>query len=274
MRVPSFAVWEVAVFVLNVLAFILVGFQLKAIAGRMTVTTGMRYALIAATVCAVVIAARIAWVTGAAALSRWRCRPRPDGKPGPRDAVALTGRAAVVAGWSGMRGTVTLAAALALPTNFPYRDLILTTAFGVTLGTLVLQGLTLRPLLLHLQLEDDDTVGREVRLARVQALRAAVAAIETCPGAESVELVRHRYDLQLRRAEIEYASDAAPGATRDWASAPDETSHDDAVVVRTALDAQRKRIMALRADGTIGDAAFQQVETELDMRPSSAGRRW
>jgi NhaP-type Na+/H+ or K+/H+ antiporter len=73
-----------------------------------------------------------------------------------------------------MRGTVTLAAALALPVGgeggapFPYRDLILVTAFGVVLGTLVLQGLTLRPLLLRLRLEDDGAVDREVRLARVE----------------------------------------------------------------------------------------------------------
>src|SRR5262249_10576227 len=130
-RIPSWAVWEVAVFVLNVLAFILVGFQLKSIASRATGATGVRYAAVAAAVCIVVILARIAWVTGVAALSRWRCRPRAKGMPGPLDAVGLTARGAAVVGWCGMRGTVTLAAALALPTAgaggeaFPYRDLII-----------------------------------------------------------------------------------------------------------------------------------------------------
>src|SRR3954463_3569032 len=142
-RIPAWAVWEVAVFVLNVLAFILVGFQLRSIAARVTGGVRVQYALVASAVCAAVILARIAWVTGAAAFSRWRCRPRPGGTPGPRDAVALTARGAAVVGWCGMRGTVTLAAALALPTGseggvpFPYRDLILVTAFGVVLGTLV-----------------------------------------------------------------------------------------------------------------------------------------
>src|SRR5215218_3151617 len=206
-RIPAWAVWEVAVFVLNVLAFILVGFQLKSIAARATGAVGTRYAAVAAAVCVAVILARIAWVTGAAAFSRWRCRPHPDGKPGPRDAVALTARGAAVVGWCGMRGTVTLAAALALPTGnqggvpFPYRDLILVTAFGVVLGTLVFQGLTLRPLLLRLRLEDDGTVGREVGFARIETLRAALEAAAACPGAETAELVRHRYELQLRRAE-------------------------------------------------------------------------
>src|SRR5829696_2000793 len=262
-RIPTWAVWEVAVFVLNVLAFILVGFQLKSIAARVTGATGLRFAAIAAAVTLAAIAARIAWVTGAAAFSRWRCRPHPDGKPGPRDAVALTAGAAAVVGWCGMRGTVTLAAALALPTGgqggvpFPYRDLILVTAFGVVLGTLVFQGLTLRPLLLRLRLEDDGTVDREVRFARVETLRAATEAAAAGPGAETAELVRHRYDLQLRRAEEELGAPEKAAADTDSREA-------DAAVVRAATEAARRRLVAIRADGTIGDAAFQRVEEELD----------
>jgi monovalent cation/hydrogen antiporter len=266
-RIPSWAVWEVTVFVLNVLAFILLGFQLKTIAARLTGTMGARYATVAAVVCAAVILARLAWVTGAAAFSRWRCRPRPSGKPGPKDAVALDRRSAALVGWCGMRGTVTIAAALALPTGFPYRDLMLVTAFGVVLGTLVLQGLTVRPVLLMLRLEDDGTVDREVHLARVESLRAALDAAVCCPGAETAELVRHRYELQLRRAEQEFAGDGGDGrrtaplpATVEDADGQDA----DAAVVRAATEAQRRRLLELRADGTIGDAAFQRVEEELD----------
>lgn len=269
-RIPSWAVWEVAVFVLNVLAFILVGFQLKSIMARLTLATGLQYAGIAAIVCVVVILARIVWVTGAAALSRWRCRPRENGIPGPQDAVALSPRAAAVVGWCGMRGTVTLAAALALPTDFPFRDLILTTAFGVTLGTLVLQGLTLRPLMLRLGLKDDGSVDREVRLARVESLRAGMAAATTSPGLGTAELVQRSYELLLRRAEKEVAGDSAKGdgALREGGliqvPGAEAEGADDGTVVRTAIDAQRRRLMALRADGTIGDAAFQRVEEELD----------
>jgi CPA1 family monovalent cation:H+ antiporter len=264
-RIPSWAVWEVAVFVLNVLAFVLVGFQLKSIAARVNGAVGAHYVRVAAMVCVAVILARFAWVTGAAAFSRWRCRPR-EGRPGPKDAVALSPKSAVVVGWCGMRGTVTLAAALALPTGFPYRDLILVTAFGVVLGTLVLQGLTLRPLLIALKLEDDDTVDREVRLARVETLRAALVACATCSGAETAELVQHRYQLQLRRAELDLAGDGdGKRPTPHPVSDEDAASQDgDALVVRTATEAQRRRLMALRADGTIGDAAFQRVEEELD----------
>jgi len=161
-----------------------------------------------------------------------------------------------VVGWCGMRGTVTLAAALALPTGqdggapFPYRDLIVVTAFGVVLGTLVLQGLTLRPLLLRLRLEDDGTVEREVRLARVEALRAALAATSASPGNEAAALVRQSYELQVRRAEEGLGPEPAPVA--------------DAAAVHAATGAQRRRLVALRADGTIGDAAFQRLEQELD----------
>ncbi|HYZ83583.1 MAG TPA: sodium:proton antiporter, partial [Bryobacteraceae bacterium] len=274
-RIPSWAVWEVAVFVLNVLAFILVGFQLRSITERVTGATGERYAVVAAVVCIVVILARIVWVTGAAAISRWRCRPRSDGRQAPRDAVALDPRAAAVAGWCGMRGTVTLAAALALPTSadgvaeFPYRDLIVVTAFGVVLGTLVLQGLTLRPLLLLLRLRDDGMVDREVRLARVEALRAALQAAASCPDAETAAIVRQRYEYQLRRAEEELANDGASASRSTRKATPAQlqcaaAEDPEVAVVKAATEAQRRRLMALRADGTIGDAAFQRVQEELD----------
>jgi Na+/H+ antiporter len=264
-RIPSWAVWEVSVFVLNVVAFVLVGFQLRSITAHMTGETGAQYATVAGVVTVAVIIARIGWVTGAAAFSRWRCRPRPDGTPGPADAVALSPRAAAVVGWCGMRGTVTLAAALALPNGehggspFPYRDLIIVTAFGVVLGTLVLQGLTLRPLMLRLRLKDDGSVEREVRLARVETLQAALSAAAECPQAETAALVRHRYHLQLSRAQaaVTTVSMDVDGAERDEQDA-------DEAVVRAATHAQRRRLVALRADGTIGDAAFQRVEEELD----------
>ncbi|HKN66691.1 MAG TPA: sodium:proton antiporter [Gemmatimonadaceae bacterium] len=275
-RIPAWAVWEVAVFVLNILAFILVGFQLKSIAERVTGATRERYVVVAVAVCVATILARIVWVTGAAAISRWRGARSRDGKA-RHDTVDLTGRAAAVIGWCGMRGTVTLAAALALPTGggdsapFPYRDLILVTAFGVVLGTLVVQGLTLRPLMLRLHLEEDDSVDREVRLARVETLRSAVEAAGSCPGAETAELVRHRYQLELRRAEeeVERAGAGEHGAATgdrevETAAAPNDDADADAAVVRAATEAQRRRLIALRSDGTIGDAAFQRVQEELD----------
>jgi CPA1 family monovalent cation:H+ antiporter len=262
-RIPSYAVWEFAVFVLNVLAFILVGFQLKAILGRVDAPTLVGYAVFAAAVCIATILSRIAWVSGTAALSRWRCRPDAGGAAARRDTVGLSGRAAAVAGWCGMRGIVTLAAALALPAGgagapvFPHRDLVVFAAFSVVLGTLVIQGLTLRPLLNALRLEDDGAVEREVRLARLQALRAALAAAPEMPRDEMSLLLRRRYEVLLRRAE------AAMETAEPWRES-DRPLEAGGEMVRTATAAARRRLVALRADGTIGDTAFQRVEQELD----------
>ncbi len=263
-RIPSFAVWEFAVFVLNVLAFILVGFQLKGILSRIDRSTLVSYAGVGAAVCLTTVLSRIAWVSAAAAVSRWRHRRAPADR---RGAAPLSTRAAAVVGWCGMRGIVTLAAALALPTSgpegpaFPYRDLILFAAFSVVLGTLVVQGMTLRPLMKALKLEDDGSVVREVRLARVETLRAALAATAGA-GGEMAALLRRRYEVMLRRAEGELGS-AEP--TRAKAPGEDPAGEADAAVVRAAIAAERQRLLALRADGTIGDTAFQRVEQDLDL---------
>jgi CPA1 family monovalent cation:H+ antiporter len=264
-RIPSYAVWTFAVFVLNVLAFILVGFQLKGIVSRLDARALATYTGVAAAVTVATIVARILWVSGAAAVSRWWCRPRADGSPGPQDAVALSPRSAAVVGWCGMRGIVTLAAALALPTGgaggvgaFPHRDLVLFCAFAVVLGTLVLQGLTLRPLMNWLRLEDDGSVEREARLARVEILRAALAATAELPAGELAGLLRRRYELLLRRAEAAQAGRVAEGEQDEGALEA------DTAIVRKATSAERLRLIALRNDGTIGDAAFQRIEQELD----------
>jgi CPA1 family monovalent cation:H+ antiporter len=208
-----------------------------------------QYVGVASAVCVAVILARLLWVSAAAAVSRWRCRPRAGQRQAPTDVVALSGPAAYIVGWCGMRGTVTLAAALALPMNFPHRDFILFTSFAVVLVTLVVQGMTLRPLLLWLDVRDDGSVEREVQLARVETLRAALEAVRECGGGEIAELLRRRYELRLRRAETGADVDA-----------------DDLAIMRAAAAAERVRLIELRNDHTIGDAAFQQVEQELDLR--------
>src|SRR5215213_8048737 len=164
-RIPSYAVWEVVVFVLNVLAFILIGLQLKPILASLGRAEVITYLGTTGVVCLVVILVRVLWVMR----DDIACRLlRLPGRAGGR--CGTTGNAAVVA-WSGMRGTVTLAAALALPAGFPQRGLVLFVSFGVVLGTLVIQGLTLRPLMRWLGLEQDDAVEREVQLARQETTR-------------------------------------------------------------------------------------------------------
>ncbi len=105
------------------------------------------------------ILVRLAWHMSFNAVVRWR-----HGRHGfhpPRPMLQPTVGSGLVISWAGMRGILSLAAAMALPQTFPYRDLIVLTAFSVVLGTLVIQGLTLKPLLRVLHLEDDDPIGRE-----------------------------------------------------------------------------------------------------------------
>jgi CPA1 family monovalent cation:H+ antiporter len=247
-RIPSYAVWEVVVFVLNVLAFILVGLQLKPILGRLGGGEMATYLWTAVAACVTVILVRIVWVMGTEVVSRWV--HRQAGGSGER---CGSPRAAAVVAWCGMRGTVTLAAALALPGGgagaFPYRDLILFTAFCVVVGTLILQGLTLRPLMHWLRLEHDDSVEREVRLARVETARAALAALDREDSAgEVTTLLRRRYQSRLAEAQGPSEHDGpAPGA-----------------LTQRTVAAERRRLSALRNDGTIGDDAFHRVEEELD----------
>jgi NhaP-type Na+/H+ or K+/H+ antiporter len=156
-RVISYAVWDTAVFVLNVLAFVLIGIQIDPIRERLSGGDARQALILAAATFATVVLTRLAWV-----LPTTRMRGlgiRQAGAPvrlGPGLAMS----------WAGMRGIVTVAAALALPAEFPHRDLVVFTAFFTVLGTLIVQGLTLRPLLAHLRLEDDDPVGRETGRAR------------------------------------------------------------------------------------------------------------
>jgi Na+/H+ antiporter len=241
-RIPSYAVWEVAVFVLNVLAFILVGLQLKPILAGLGRSGAITYLGTAAAVCAVVMLVRIVWVMGGELAGR----PLAGSRSGPAGRCGSPRNAAVVA-WSGMRGIVTLAAALALPADFPFRDLLLFTAFCVVVGTLVVQGLTLRPLMRLLGMEQDDEVQREVRLARSETARAAVAALDGA-GVESDATRFLRAEYRSRLAGEPPNGDGVPASE----------------LIRRAVAAERRRLVALRADGTIGDDAFHRVEEELD----------
>ena len=145
LRVPSYAVWETAVFVLNVLAFVMIGMQLRPIWERLDESMRLQYCLIAAAVLGVVILTRIVWVMSYNTVLRLTIARR--GFHPRRPMAAPTVQGGIVISWCGMRGIVTLAAAFALPEGFPQRDLILLTAFAVVLGSLVIQGLTLRPLI-------------------------------------------------------------------------------------------------------------------------------
>ena len=256
-RVPSYAVWETVVFVLNVLAFIFIGLQIRPIMESLESTARGRYFAVAGAVLVTVVVVRIAWHMSFNAVIRWR--DRRFGFHPPRAMLRPTIGSGLVISWSGMRGIVTLAAALALPAAYPFRDLIVFTAFAVVLGTLVLQGLTLRPLLLALNLRDNDPVGHEVSLAREGALRAALAEFES-DGSPVAEAVRQEFAAHLGSVGV----DADEGEARRFA-------HGD--IHRRALEAARLAVLGMRATNEIGDDAFHQLEEELDWIEMAGGGR-
>jgi CPA1 family monovalent cation:H+ antiporter len=159
-----------------------------------------------------------------------------------------------------MRGTVTLAAALALPVQdgsqpgFPHRDFVLFTAFCVVLVTLVLQGMTLSPLIGRLALDDDGAVDHELRLAREATARAGLDTLDVAgDGDAEAHWLRHRYELRLQRYQ---GLAPEPGIGEDGAAVTQP--------LQRALAAERRVLRDLRARGVIGDDAFHRVEEELD----------
>ncbi len=239
-RRASYAVWEVAVFVLNALAFILIGLQLKGVLSRLdghAAVTGW----FALAVFLTVVVVRVVWVVGYGA---WLRATSSTLKP-------PVGGTMVVA-WCGMRGIVTLATALALPDGsaggpaFPYRDLLIAAAFAVVLGTLVIQGLTLAPLMRWLKLDADDAVGREVALARAEIATTALDLL----GSEHTD-----YADILRREHEQ--------------PVPKE-SH--ALTLRV-IAGKRRRLLQMRRGSVIGDNAYHLLEEELDWAEVHTSRR-
>jgi CPA1 family monovalent cation:H+ antiporter len=238
-RVHSYSVWEATVFILNVLAFLLMGLQARTILSRLEGQELRRALVFAVVVLAVTILVRLVWVMTYGALVRWF---RPPSVPPPSKRVGL------LVSWCGMRGLVTLATAFALPQDFPGRDVIVLSAFTVVLGTLVIQGLTIKPLIKWLRIEPDNSLDEEVSLAQAAMIEAAVATLrdEQSEAAGTV------------RAEYEAARVLAEGGSRPQAAA----EHDRLRL--KAIAAERRVLTELRCDGRITDDAFHRLEEELD----------
>ena len=260
-RLQGQAVWEIVFLLLNGLLFALVGLQLPTIldslSGRSTWTV-IGYAAI---VSAVVIGARVAWMLGtyvAALLSR---RVRED-DPAP------SWQAKAVIAWSGMRGAVSLAAALALPlstdagTSFPDRNLIIFLTFGVIFATLVLQGLTLAPLIRVLDLEEDGLAEKEEAKARIHAAEAALERLdelieEDWVREDTAERLRGLYGFRQERFRSRFDPDG-DGSLEDRSLAYQRLR-------RELLDAERDAVQELRRQGRIGDDVMRRVVRDLDL---------
>jgi monovalent cation/hydrogen antiporter len=256
-RVLGSGVWQMLVFTLNGLVFVLIGLQLPTIIEVVSLNVSISSVImVALAVCVTVIAVRMVWVFPATYLPRWVIPglAARDPSPDPRIVTIL--------GWSGMRGVVSLAAAFTLPTFFPFRDLVLFLTFAVIVATLVGQGLTLPFLIRRLGVGDDGSVQHEEIHAREASVEAALGrleelAVERSDHLELIEQLRARYQHAEEHLEHDHEAAGAPE--------PDQEQIEHEAIRRAVLDAQRVAIIDLRDRGVIGDAALRRVERDLDL---------
>jgi CPA1 family monovalent cation:H+ antiporter len=255
-RLLGFSFWEVLVYLLNAVLFTLVGLQLHPILTQLSDRSVATLVGQAALVSAVVIAVRLAWLFSVPYLIR--ALDRRASQPGRR----VGAQERLVAAWSGMRGAVSLAAALALPEDFPGRDLIIFVTFGVILATLVLQGLSLPWLIRRLGLHRDDAEAQEELRGRLRATDAALARLEELAAEDwtrddTVERMRGLYRFRRQRLKARGGYLADDGA-QDRSLAYQR-------LVRELLDAQRREIVRLRNRGEISNEVMHRIERELDL---------
>jgi Na+/H+ antiporter len=241
-RVNSYAVWATVVFVLNVLAFLLMGLQARDILKQLQSDALMHALAFAGIVLGIVIGVRLAYVmTYGYVLRTFRgfFERRMHSKV-PSASIGL------LVSWCGMRGLVTLATALALPQEFPSRDVIVLSAFIVVLGTLILQGFTIRPLIAVLRIAPDASLDEDVSQTRNAMLDAALQELAEISGEGAAAL------------RAEYGAARAGNAGR----AQPDTEYDN--MRRRAIAAERRLLADWRRRGRIQDDAYHLLEDELD----------
>jgi Na+/H+ antiporter len=255
-RQQGFALWSLLTFLLNALLFVLIGLQLPAILDGLSGESVGFLLATAAAVSAVVIVTRIVWAMLTPLVIRALDRRRSQ------VARRVGWRPRLVSAWSGMRGAVSLAAALALPATTPQRDLVVFLTYAVILATLVLQGLTMPKLIRALHIERDDSEQREELRARLVATQAALGRLEELGAEEwtrddTIQRMTGLYDYRRRRLK------ARAGKIED--DGYEDRSEAFQRVVREVLEAQRAAVVALRNDGTISNDVMHRLERELDL---------
>ena len=262
-RLMGESAWEIVTFTLNAILFTLIGLQLPGILDELDAYSTADLLWWAVAIWLTVLAARALWIYPAAKLPRLlvrRIRER-DPMPTPSALALIT--------WSGMRGAVSLAAALAIPLStdagapFPERDLILFLTFAVIFGTLVIQGLTLPAVIRLLHLEDDgEEAARDEAQARIRAAEAALLRLEELVDEEWVredtaERVRGGYDFRRNRfsAWLDGADDGSIEAR----------SRDFQRLRRELLNAERDAVNDLRRSGAISEEVARRVSRDLDL---------
>jgi CPA1 family monovalent cation:H+ antiporter len=264
-RLQGFMVWDILDFLLNAALFVLVGLQLRPVVdglGGYSAGTLAGYAL---AVSAVVIGARVAWLFTTPYVIR-----ALDRRPSQRARRVGAGPRFVIA-WAGMRGAVSLAAALAIPfttdagTPFPARDLLIFLTFAVIFATLVLQGLTLPAVIRFLGVHGDESEDEEELRARLTAARAALEQLDALEDEDwtrndTVERMRRLYEYRKRRFA------ARAGKIEDDGYEDRSLAYQQ--LVQSVLAAQREALVRLRNEGTISNEVMNRVVREMDLEES------
>jgi Na+/H+ antiporter len=263
-RLQGFATWELISFLLNGLIFILIGLQLGRVVGSLDDYTWGQLVLYATLVSLTVILIRVLWVFPATYVPRWASRRLRERDPSP------SWRSVSIIAWTGMRGVISLAAALALPfetasgVQFPQRDLIIFLTFCVILATLVVQGLSLPLLIRALGLEDDHIGEKEETKGRISVADAALERLEELKvedwvREDTAERVQGLYNYRRNRFASRFDGD------------PDGVEERSAAYQRLMVElliAQRQRLIRMRNDGKIGDEVMHRIERDLDLEES------
>jgi CPA1 family monovalent cation:H+ antiporter len=254
-RVELRAAWRIIGFVLNSLLFLLVGLQMREIVDAVSLPPG-RVVIGAAAILVALLGIRIVWAL--LLPSAWQSARRLVGRDEP---LSTKGWRFALA-WSGVRGSVALAAALSLPPSIPGRNLVLLMTLIVIVATLVAQGLTLRPLLRGLDLTDPEAVGREEAVARERAARAALERLNAAAERhglpeESREWLEREYSFRSRQygARAEEGGDPELEERKRRVSATDEEM----------LESARSAVMDLAARGDVRAEVAQDVLRDLDL---------
>jgi CPA1 family monovalent cation:H+ antiporter len=247
---------------INGFAFLLIGVQLPGILDALTAYAPAQLIGLGLAISATVIIARIVWVFPASYLPRWA-----SAKLRARDPYPPPGAVFVVS-WAGMRGVVSLAAALALPINVPDRPLLIYLTLCVILATLVGQGLTLPWIVRRLGVVSGSGQEVEVQIAQQAATDAARSRLDGL----AVEYPDHLELVDNLRAELDHeaahAAELEDGGDLD-AAAQERLEHQE---IRLAVvAAQRDAVIRLRDDGVIGDDALREIERDLDLEAVRAG---
>jgi CPA1 family monovalent cation:H+ antiporter len=257
-RLSGLAGWQILLFLINGSVFILIGLQLPQVLAGLGGYSPAELLGLAAAVSATAIVARLVWVAPATYLPRMLSAKLRERDPAPPPRLVF------LIGWAGMRGVVSLAAALALPVAFPDRNLLIFLTFAVILATLVGQGLTLPLLIRWLGIADDGKVaGQEEAYARLVASEAALArledlAIEWPDHIPLIDRLRDQYEDRTRHARVQKHPEE-----HDEAEEQELIEHRE---IRVAvLEAERESLLMLRERGGISDEIYRVVERDLDL---------